>query len=247
MFFKNLPVYYINLKKDVNRNSNTINNFKENNISMYKRIDAISITENINTGYDMTLGEIGCTLSHLKAIEEFYKSDYKYAMICEDDIDISNSKKINFNYVELFKNIKEDSLCIQTSILHRVDYSLKFKINKRTFWDFSTASYIINKEYAKEIINTYGTYKDVKWDAFNSKKIEDYRGGIIKTRPVADELIYSINKIYTIPLFSFMVEKSNIGSGFEYYEQIVNSVRIFNNHWSKYEKITMEDIGYNIM
>jgi GR25 family glycosyltransferase involved in LPS biosynthesis len=243
MFFKNLPIYYINLTKDSDRNNNTINNFKKNSIKIYKRIDAISITENINTGYTMTLNEIGCTLSHLKAIEEFYKSNNEYAMICEDDIDLSNSKRINFNFIEICKNYKNTPFCIQTSILYRLDYKPKFKINKRTFWDFSTASYIINKEYAKKIIDTYGTYKNVKWDSFNSKEVLDYRGGIINTRPVADELIYSLCSTDVVPLFSFFKTVSTVKNEREYDKQIVYSIKTFNNYWKNYKKITLKDIS----
>ena len=241
LFFKNLPVYYINLKKDVERNLKTITNLKENNISTYQRIDAIKVEEG-KIKYNMSLGEIGCTLSHLKAIEEFYNSDNEYAMICEDDIDLSNSKKINFNFIEICKNYKNTTFCIQTSILHRTDYSPKFKINKRTFWDFSTTSYILNKKYAKKIIEKYGTHKNLYWNNFKSKQILDYRGVIINTRPVADELVYSLYNVQAVPLFSFMDTSSNIGIGDEYINQISHSIKIFNNHWTKYKKINIGDI-----
>jgi len=67
----------------------------------YTRIDAVlgkdleePIVEfnerrfNILTGKHKNYGEIGCYLSHIKALTEFLKSDSDYALILEDDVNL---------------------------------------------------------------------------------------------------------------------------------------------------------------
>lgn len=43
---------------------------------------------NILTGKHKNYGEIGCYLSHIKALNTFIKSDFKYALILEDDVEL---------------------------------------------------------------------------------------------------------------------------------------------------------------
>lgn len=43
---------------------------------------------NMLTGKHKNYGEIGCYLSHIKALNTFIKSDFKYALILEDDVEL---------------------------------------------------------------------------------------------------------------------------------------------------------------
>lgn len=45
---------------------------------------------NILTGKHKSYGEIGCYLSHIKALKTFLKSDLDYALILEDDVNLPN-------------------------------------------------------------------------------------------------------------------------------------------------------------
>ena len=67
----------------------------------YTRIDAVlgkMLTEpisafderrfNIVDWQTQNYGEIGCYLSHIKALNTFIKSDFKYALILEDDVEL---------------------------------------------------------------------------------------------------------------------------------------------------------------
>jgi GR25 family glycosyltransferase involved in LPS biosynthesis len=93
-----LPLYYINLDRSVERRQQL-----EQQLERYK-IKATRIsgtdgrtfnTEFINTLTQPPKGvannelEHACTVSHLKTIQKFLQDDYNYAMIVEDDVDLS--------------------------------------------------------------------------------------------------------------------------------------------------------------
>ena len=66
--------------------------FNENDFKVYG-IVGTNLPTNIyfelgvkNKKIPMTPSELGCTLSHLKALEDFIKSDSEYAYIFEDDV-----------------------------------------------------------------------------------------------------------------------------------------------------------------
>lgn len=241
-FFNNLPVYYINVDKDIDRNINMIKNMEDNFIKDYKRVSGVVLQKPIKNGYNMTNSEIGCTLSHFKALEEFYNSGLDFAMISEDDSDFNNSGKILFNFMDIVNKIKKESVCIQTASSYRISYDQKFIINKKSFWNFGTISYIVSKKYAENLLKKYGTFDNLNWDKFNSEELKDPRGGVFDTKPVADVIVYSIKDVYTLPIFSFIDTTSTIQKEKEYYSQVRNAIKRFNDHWSNYEKIRIEDI-----
>ena len=242
IFFKNLPVYYINLDERTDRKEYVENHFKENNIDKFIRVSGINGHQENYLPHILDNPNFGCTASHIKAMQEFYNSDYEYAFICEDDINLSNLKKINFNFFETLIFFNPDLYCLQTTVLTREDLSINFKLHEREFWDFSTASYIINKKYAKSIIDSYIKEDKIFLDNYPSRNIVDYRGGNIITTPVADELVYSLCKTYSLPIFSFIYSKSSIQETNEFYRQIEKSINDFNEYWSKYDIIDLNDL-----
>jgi len=101
-------IFYINLKKDVERNDYMINQFKEFGITNYERFEAIECNEipdqvlwrNFNKQDEKYVkGSIGCRDSHLGVLKLTKERNYKFVMILEDDIKIlrnlSNVLKAN--------------------------------------------------------------------------------------------------------------------------------------------------------
>ncbi len=194
----------------------------------YFRVEAVNGKE-YSYDIDLSKGELGCTMSHIKAVEQFLESSYDFAIICEDDADFSNILNINIEDLEL--NIY-DPFCLQTSVICRKEHTINFTKHKRSFWDFGTSSYIINKKYAKDLIEYYGTHLEIVWDKFISKSIFDERNnGLIITRPVADELVYSIGEVYCYPIFTFKNFNSTINKADEQHVQILTSIDKFNRFW----------------
>jgi GR25 family glycosyltransferase involved in LPS biosynthesis len=90
-------IFYINLKKDVNRNNNLLAQFNKFGITNFERVEAISYAEvpdknlwrNFNKSDDKyILGQLGCKASHLEVVKIAKERSYKKILIFEDDIQI---------------------------------------------------------------------------------------------------------------------------------------------------------------
>lgn len=102
---KTIPIYYINLERSPERKEFMEKQFKMYHIHNVICVEAVdgNLLENFNEGvlhlnstnptfykndYDegsFSMPELGCTLSHLKAIKMAYSDNCEYAYICEDD------------------------------------------------------------------------------------------------------------------------------------------------------------------
>ena len=93
-----LSIYVVSLEKDVHRREQLAKQFTQFYPTM-NIIDAVDgrklsddIIRNLTKGYvqkyhkQMSPGELGCTMSHIKALEQFLESDSDVALILEDDI-----------------------------------------------------------------------------------------------------------------------------------------------------------------
>lgn len=92
------PVYYLNMDKDIDRKNAIETQLKKisNNFTRIPGFNGYQIKNLFhdivdglgfyNFYQDMTKSEIGCTISHILAIEKARKDNAWVAMICEDDI-----------------------------------------------------------------------------------------------------------------------------------------------------------------
>ena len=97
-----IDAYVINLEKDIQRKESVIENIKQHNVDRKINFNFIKAIEEktfneynfkiCNTWFDpvfgtgITVGEVGCSLSHYKCWNEFYNSKKEHAIIFEDDI-----------------------------------------------------------------------------------------------------------------------------------------------------------------
>tara|TARA_R110002051_G_scaffold191512_1_gene260202 strand:- start:113 stop:823 length:711 start_codon:yes stop_codon:yes gene_type:complete len=90
-------VYYINMKKDTDRNENMETFMKDHSIKRYSRVDGQVVDyknippiyyRNFNDRVEQYInGGLGCRLSHLLAIRNAKENNYKQILILEDDIE----------------------------------------------------------------------------------------------------------------------------------------------------------------
>ena len=100
------PIYYTNLDGQPDRKQWMESQFDYWEIEDYTRISGHDgreddLSDIISGRYpeNMSSGEIGCVTSHLKAIKHWYEiSDSPYAVIMEDDCDLSIVKNWNFTW-----------------------------------------------------------------------------------------------------------------------------------------------------
>ena len=102
---KGLPhIYWLNLDSDEDRKEYMENQFKYWEIENHTRIAGYDgreddVSDNLKGRIpdNVSQGELGCCMSHLKAIKEFYEnSDDEYCIIAEDDVNLDIAHYWNF-------------------------------------------------------------------------------------------------------------------------------------------------------
>jgi GR25 family glycosyltransferase involved in LPS biosynthesis len=122
------PVYYISLSDSIDRQQSFENQFLLNGIENVKMIEAYDgrkinycIENDTVDGLhfeQLDSGQIAATISHLKAIIEWYNnSDSDYAIFFEDDMTIESINYWNFNWQEFVKELPKDWDVIQLSLI----------------------------------------------------------------------------------------------------------------------------------
>tara|TARA_B100000963_G_scaffold359578_1_gene387285 strand:+ start:802 stop:1548 length:747 start_codon:yes stop_codon:yes gene_type:complete len=164
-------IYIVNLKNDEKRRQNIIKEINKQNIKNFEIIDAVDgnklseselkkltfRNKNLNNPWNskMSPSQIGCALSHIKIYKKFINSDFKLAMILEDDAIFLQ------NFSEKLKKFILKNLIFQKQIIllsplkefnaKTLDTENGYEIVSVTN-AFFTHAYIINKDAAKSIV-----------------------------------------------------------------------------------------------
>lgn len=198
---KGIPhIYWINLDADDYRREYMEKQFKHWEIENHTRIsgydardDDVSVHLKGKFPDNITQNELGCCMSHLKAIKHFYEnSNDDYCLIVEDDVDFDTVKYWNFDWKSFFSKLPYDWDSVQLTIISTGD--IHVKLHLKFINDFSAAIYLINRHHASKIIKNhiYG---------------EKYRlDNGVKPRAVSEDTILDTGKVYSIPLFLYNLE-----------------------------------------
>ncbi|XCF07371.1 glycosyltransferase family 25 protein [Tamlana crocina] len=126
----NFQTYLINLDRSKDRLERMEKEFEKSGIHKFERIRAVDARNLKDTDYtlknrydrNLVPGEIGCFLSHIKTMQTFLKSSFRFAIIIEDDA------KLEINY----KRTVEKSIEIYDSLPEKHQWDvLKLKNGKR--------------------------------------------------------------------------------------------------------------------
>ena len=171
---KDLPIYLVSLKEDEVRRSELKKCFV-NYYDKFTRIEAVdgrkltakeyyekTIRFFIKNKKIMSPAELGCTLSHIKALESFLETGSDYALILEDDI-IGKDEDID-TIIDVTNKLTEDSLLIcggQLDIL-----SKRYRFGKETSLEnvydvallsysfiYGCCCYVVTRKSAQQILN----------------------------------------------------------------------------------------------
>ena len=104
-----------------------------------------------NNNY-ITLSEIECSFSHIKAIQTAYNNNNEYALIIEDDCSFEFLKYKNIPIKKLFDYDENKNLIQLCSNIKEIDTSSKILANKNFC---QTTCYVISNKYMKIILDTY--------------------------------------------------------------------------------------------
>lgn len=140
----NIGYYYINLDHRTDRYDHIIKQFQKFNINNYHRIPAIKYKP----------GHVGCTKSHILAIETFISSKYDIAIIMEDDFEFEISpEEYNQKISKLLdSNIKWNVVLLASNTKKYSDYNdfLRICIEAQT-----TSCYMVSKIYADDLLHNF--------------------------------------------------------------------------------------------
>lgn len=219
----NVPVYYINLDRSLNRKKFMEAQFGRYNITNYKRISGVDgkqlnniLKDNINgTSFtnnylDLTKNEVGCLLSHLKAIKTAYDNNLDQVLILEDDcsLDLMFFWKDDKITSLLNKLNKPDWEIFQLYTGNCIDLNSKnctLQSGKKDCW--GCVAYLINRKGMEKIINfvnSNNSYEIILGKYFNNK--------LFPTRGQSDIFLYQIAKTYYLDTPLFFANNSNLKS-----------------------------------
>jgi len=193
---ENFPkVYYISLEESIGRRKNIDSQFGEYQIKPTPIISKrFKYSNDIVCGkyLDQLLpGTIGCAVSHLKAIKHWYTHTIDdYGFFCEDDLSLETVKYWDFTWQEFVDKLPEDWECVQLTYLREGGDIPSLELKPREWNDWSVTAYIINREYAKKIIDSYCDGSAYKLELKDSDVM-----------PLVETLFYSLGKVYSVPLF----------------------------------------------
>jgi GR25 family glycosyltransferase involved in LPS biosynthesis len=165
MLFTEIPVIYINLDSRPDRNEHVKNELAKVGINKPDRFKAIKL-EN---------GALGCSMSHLKCIENAKQKDYPCVFICEDDIEfLDPSLFLNQMQTFLNSNINWDVIIVAGN--NMLPYTPVNNTCIKVLNCQTTTGYIVKKEYYDKLMQNYkeGTQKLMKDPTNNEYKIDKY-------------------------------------------------------------------------
>jgi GR25 family glycosyltransferase involved in LPS biosynthesis len=148
-------IYYINLDYRTDRNTEFLKCMEDLNIPSEKiqRIPAIHVPN---------LGALGCTKSHILALETFIASESNIAMICEDDFLYKNKETfmsditkffetgLEFDLIQLSYNTAQYNNCVVYKAL-----DTNYDFIKRAEISITASSYIITKNFAPKLLENF--------------------------------------------------------------------------------------------
>jgi hypothetical protein len=196
-------IYYINLDDQVNRKKYMEEQFAYWNITNYERISAHDGRGDNDLGEclkglypkSMSSGEVGCTISHLKAMKYWLDNTDEsedMLLIMEDDCDISCAANWGFTWKEFKSHLPYHFDVVQLAVINPGE--LHVKMHLRFVNDFSTACYLVRRHHAQKLVRLHCRG--------NKYKIDQE----IKPRAVADDLIYNSGLTFAIPLFLYKLD-----------------------------------------
>lgn len=138
----------------------------------------------------VTQGELGCTMSHLKAIKYFYEeTNLNQIIICEDDIVFDTVEYWPFTWKVFLSKVPYDWDVLQCAITSTKN--LRANLHPHLINDFCAAFYVITRHHASKILKHH-----VKGNKFKL----DQR---IKPRATSEEIVYNAGRTYSMPLFTY--------------------------------------------
>jgi len=215
------PVHFISVDHSEERRESLYEKFERFSVKnitphIFKKYDPnehtiVSEFLEINGDHKLSLGSRGPVTSHLKSIKEWLNTtNDEYAFFCEDDLSLESVYYWNFTWEEFMNILPLKWDCIQLCLLREEEDVLNVEFRNRCWGDWSACAYLIKREYAQKLIDTYHYDDNFYLDAKCHDK--DHRPDWALV-PVVETIIFGLsNRVYVYPLF---VEDTSFKSSYQ--------------------------------
>lgn len=190
--------FYINLNRSEDRKKRMEKMFQDHNLK-FERVVAIDGNKIVQKDHRLSCYEEATTLSHLKAIEAFYKSGEENGIICEDDMSLEFLPLWKKSINQVMEEAPVDWEILELGYIiwpHNYHYLNKLYTPFIPIIFNSAISYVIKRKTAEFILSKH---------SFAQPNLHHY----LKIRPVADVLIFDIVKTYTYKYSLFTYPDNN--------------------------------------
>lgn len=240
------PAYVINLKDHTHRLNSVKEQFDKYGVTNYTIIEAVDgrksdLSEHISGAYPrLKPSEIGCMMSHIKAIKHWLEtSDSDHAIIMEDDFSFDTVEYWSWDWEYVINNLPKTWDIVQLIMIKNdpVKFSLhkkaKYHYNQTMLYEWSTACYIINRQYAKSLVKSHMLGEKYVLNNYRLKN------------QAADVILYSLGEAYSMPLFTHILDsKNSINKDHEAFH--IKSRNNINSWWEKNAKLYPKEQFFNI-
>ena len=211
---KNIPhIRYLNLDERVDRRDYLENEFKKYGISNYVRISANKYGPHNYKDWEKHLifekrnnkiSYISILVNQLQSIIDWYNENVsETCLILEDDLNFTTTKYWSFDWDYLVSRLPCNWDCVQLHIIG--ERYIPMGVTKRSRNNHGATCYLINRRYAKKLIDMH--YVDGKFKFYNN-----YGYGIgwpIYHYQSPDFVPYEVGITYSFPIF---ITNSTFGS-----------------------------------
>jgi len=220
----------VSLEESVTRREEILKQFKKYSIDdivfitskRYEESNDIIEGKQVHT---LNGGTKGCCISHFKMIKNWLDTTGEdYGFFCEDDLSLETVQYWDNSWKEFVKTLPDDWDCVQLLTIRNNGLSLD--IRERLWDDWGATAYILKRDYAKKIIETF---------CKNGKYLLELPEPSSNIQPLIENLLFTIGKTYTIPLF---IENTQFESTFVKTDTDINAATSHkNNHIIAAQKV----------
>ena len=194
------PVYVVNMERSLDRKEYIKQHFEKYGVSDYTFVNAVDgAKEDINNFLVNPINEsiiskkeMACTISHLKAIEQWLNSsDSDYAIIVEDDVSFETVDFWGFTWKDFLSSVTQSYSILQMAIIN--NFIINPRLHLREHLDWSAAVYLIKRNYAEKLIKKHKVNDKYSFS-------QDRRYSCL-----SEGAILNSGLCYSIPLFTYSI------------------------------------------
>jgi len=154
-------VYYINLDHREDRKQQFLEEMNKINFPQEK-------IERISAVYMKDRGHLGCSMSHIKAVERFIASDHNICIIFEDDFEFSQDPETVVSAIQtFFDNNVDFDVCMLSANEYDIQPIPQYDFIKKVNYAATASGYMLTKKIAPILLANFKEGKENLEESYN--------------------------------------------------------------------------------